>query len=120
MDSRHRHPHTAHTDKPWGGFDELTLNEKTTVKILTINPGEALSLQSHAHRDEWWIVLDEAMRVVVGDQEKLLAHGDEVFIPRGTQHRVIGLTRPCRWVEIAYGEFLEADITRYEDKYGRT
>lgn len=112
-------PHRTTVTKPWGNFDELTLNEKTTVKILTINPGEELSLQSHAHRDEWWIVLDEAMEVVIGDEKRTLHRNDEVFIPAGTHHRVIGLDQPCRWLEIAYGLFGETDIERYEDKYGR-
>ena|SRR3989344_4022885 len=116
---QHPHPKRDQTDKPWGSFESLTLNEATTVKILTIKAGEALSLQSHAYRDEWWIVLDEAMRVVLDDKHILLAKGDELFIPRGTKHRIIGLTTTCRWLEIAYGEFLEADITRYEDKYNR-
>lgn len=113
------HPHRFHQDKPWGGFDELTLNEKTTVKILTIRPGEELSLQAHEFRDEWWIVLDEAMKVILDDHDYLLAKGDEIFIPRGAKHRVVGLHTSCRWLEIAYGEFLEADITRFDDKYGR-
>lgn len=119
MNSTHEHPRKDHTDKPWGSFDELTLNETTTVKIITIEPKEALSLQAHAYRDEWWIVLDEAMKVEIDGANRLLAKGDEIFIPRGTKHRVIGLSRPCRWLEVAFGEFLEADITRFDDKYGR-
>lgn len=115
----HSHPRKITVSKPWGGFEELTLNEKTTVKILTVNPGEELSLQAHEHRHEWWIVLDEAMQVVIDDTKLILGKGEEVYIPAGTKHRVIGLSRPCRWLEISYGEFLEADIERFDDKYGR-
>lgn len=122
MEEKHtpKHPHRYRVDKPWGNFEELTLNEKTTVKILTINPSESLSLQTHDRRSEWWIVLDEAMEVTVGDVKKVLHKGDDIFIPAGTVHRVTGLDTPCRWVEIAYGPFFEHDIERIDDKYGRS
>ena len=45
--------------KPWGSFDQYTLNERSTVKILTINPGASTSLQSHKHRREFWVALDK-------------------------------------------------------------
>ncbi len=118
MEASHT-PHRTTEDKPWGKFEEFTLNEKTTVKILTINPGEELSLQSHEHRSEWWIVLDEAMDVVLNDEQRTLHRGDEIFIPAGSKHRVIGLDQSCRWLEIAYGRFDEGDIHRFDDKYGR-
>lgn len=112
-------PHRSTVNKPWGGFDQFTLNEQTTVKILTVNPGESLSLQSHAHRSEWWIVLDTNMAVEIDGQRSTVNKGEDIFIPQGAKHRAIGLDAPCRWLEIAFGTFDENDITRFEDKYGR-
>lgn len=104
---------------PWGAEDILTINEPSTVKVLTVLPGEELSLQAHDHRSEWWIVLDTKMRVVVNDKTFTVYRGDEVFIPQGAKHRAIGLDKPCRWIEISFGPFDEADIHRFADKYGR-
>lgn len=112
-------PHKVTVVKPWGRYDSLTLNEKTTVKIITVQPGESLSLQTHAHRSEWWIVLDASLDIVINDTTATLAQGQDIFIPAGTPHRVSGRDKPCRWLEIAYGLFAEADIVRLQDKYGR-
>jgi mannose-6-phosphate isomerase len=112
-------PERTTVSKPWGGFDQFTLNEQTTVKILTVLPHEELSLQSHEHRNEWWIVLDTKMEVEIDGKHFSAYRGQDVFIPKGAKHRVIGLDSPCRWLEIAFGNFDEEDIHRYEDKYGR-
>lgn len=113
-------PPKSHTEhKPWGSFDEYTENQPSTVKILTVLPGEAISLQSHQHRSEWWTILDDKMDVVVGDKQFTAHRGETVFIPQQTKHRAIGLDQPCRWLEISFGLFDPNDIIRYEDKYGR-
>ena len=105
--------------KPWGNFEQLTLNEATTVKIITVLPDEELSLQSHKLRSEWWIVLENSMEVVLDDQTKIIKAGDEMFIPQGAKHRAVGLRQSCRWLEISFGHFDEDDQKRYEDRYGR-
>ena len=51
-------PTTLHVEKPWGSFDQYALNTPCTVKILTCNPGQKLSLQRHSHRGELWVALD--------------------------------------------------------------
>jgi len=48
--------------RSWGEFARYTLNTKSTVKILTIEKGKELSLQSHKKRDEFWVVLDEGIK----------------------------------------------------------
>jgi mannose-6-phosphate isomerase-like protein (cupin superfamily) len=106
--------------KPWGGFDQFTLNETTTVKILTVLPHESLSLQSHDERSEWWIILDTKMDIEIDGKRFTAYRGQDVFIPQGAKHRALGLDTPCRWLEIAFGTFNEDDIHRFEDKYGRT
>jgi mannose-6-phosphate isomerase len=106
--------------KPWGGFDELTENETTTVKILTVLPHQETSLQVHEHRSEWWVVLDEKMDVVIDDKHMTVYRGQDIFIPQGSAHRVVGLDTPCRWLEISFGDFNERDIHRLKDDYGRS
>ncbi len=105
--------------RPWGDFERFTLNEKTTIKIITVNAGEEFSLQTHEHRDEFWRVISGSGTVRIGDEEKEAKEGDTFFSARGTKHRVQGGPEGISFLEIAFGEFDENDITRLEDKYGR-
>ena len=109
-----------HIKKPWGSFDEYTLNERSTVKILTINPGAKTSLQSHRHRKELWVALDKGVRVQVGKEKTLLRKGSSILAKKGTKHRLECEGRlAARVLEISFGVFSEKDIVRYEDDYGR-
>ena len=107
-------------DRPWGSFERFTLNELSTVKIITVNPGEAFSLQTHEHRSEFWRVITGSGTVTVADVPHEAAVGDEFFIKQGETHRATGGTNGLQFLEIAFGEFDEGDIKRLEDKYGRT
>ena len=105
--------------RPWGQFERFTLNEKSTVKLITVLPDQELSLQSHEHRDEFWRIVSGSGLATVGDSEKPVATGDEVFVLRGSKHRVSGGPQGLQFLEIALGDFDEGDITRFEDRYGR-
>jgi mannose-1-phosphate guanylyltransferase/mannose-6-phosphate isomerase len=85
-----------------------------------MKPGESGSLQSHQNFDELWIMLTNGGEVQLDDEVKEVQAGDEIFIPRGTKHRLSnngdGL---LRMMEVAYGEVRDEDKVRYEDRYGR-
>ena len=106
-------------ERPWGNFIEYTKNEPSTVKILTVKPHEAFSLQSHAKRDEFWRVLSGTGAITVGEKTTNANIDDEFFIPRGTKHRIEGGDTGISVLEISRGDFDESDITRFDDKYGR-
>jgi mannose-1-phosphate guanylyltransferase/mannose-6-phosphate isomerase len=109
-----------HVDKPWGGFDRYTLNQTCTVKILTIAPHQALSLQTHERRDELWVVIEGDPEIQVEDMVyPPAAPGQEFFIPCYARHRLTTGARHARILEISLGEFDEEDVTRHEDRYGR-
>ena len=115
-------PKSLHVDKPWGCFDQYALNTPCTVKILTCNPGQQLSLQRHAHRDELWVALDPGVVVDLNGQELRPAVGDEVWLPLGSTHRMrcdAATPQPVRVLEVSLGTFDEADIERLQDNYGR-
>lgn len=105
--------------RPWGNFERFTLNEQTTVKIVTVNAGEAISLQTHDHRDEFWRVLTGSGVIRIDDVEYDAKSGETYFSTRGSKHRVEGGPEGLSLLEIAFGEFDEHDITRLEDRYGR-
>jgi mannose-6-phosphate isomerase-like protein (cupin superfamily) len=106
-------------DRPWGSFDRFTLNESTTVKIVRLLPNKRLSLQKHAHRAEFWRVIEGSGIATVGDAEREIKVGDEVTIPEGSLHRLAGGDTGLAVLEIAFGTFDESDIERVEDDFGR-
>jgi mannose-1-phosphate guanylyltransferase/mannose-6-phosphate isomerase len=107
-------------EKPWGEFERYTLNQRTTVKIITVAPGGILSSQYHFKRDELWIVLDDGARVKLGNEVLYPKAQEKIFIPHQTLHRLSAVgDKPVRILEISFGEFDEEDIVRLEDAYGR-
>jgi mannose-1-phosphate guanylyltransferase/mannose-1-phosphate guanylyltransferase/mannose-6-phosphate isomerase len=105
--------------RPWGNFERFTLNEETTVKIITVAPDEAFSLQTHTHRGEFWRILSGYGTITLDDAELEAHAGDEFFISQGSRHRAHSGPEGLSFLEIAFGTFDENDITRLEDKYGR-
>jgi mannose-6-phosphate isomerase-like protein (cupin superfamily) len=106
--------------RPWGSFERFTLNERSTVKIISLSPDQAFSLQTHEHRAEFWRVLSGFGKITVDDAEHEAVAGDEFFVPEGSKHRAEAGPEGLSMLEISFGEFDEHDITRLEDKYGRT
>lgn len=110
---------TLTIQKPWGQFEQYTHNEETTVKIISVNKGDSLSLQYHNNRSEFWKILYGNPLVIIGE-EKIQAHeGDEFTIEKTVHHRIEAVNDDVKFLEIAYGNFDEEDIVRLEDKYGR-
>lgn len=106
-------------ERPWGSFEQFTAHETSTVKILRISANSRLSLQTHAHRSEYWQVIEGSGIVQLDQESRELAVGDMVEIPVGTAHRLEGGPNGISVLEIALGDFDENDITRLADDYGR-
>lgn len=105
-------------ERPWGRFEEFIKNERSTVKILTINAGEELSLQIHENREEFWHVISGNGEAVVGDSVIQLSPKSEYTIPPKTEHQIKAKTT-LKILEVSLGEFDESDIVRIKDKYNR-
>jgi mannose-6-phosphate isomerase-like protein (cupin superfamily) len=111
---------TLTVEKPWGKFEQFTHDELTTVKIISVNPGASLSLQTHKNRAEFWRVLAGHPTVTIGGEQIPANPGEEFHIGKTQPHRLEAKDDPVKILEIAYGVFDENDIVRLEDKYGRT
>ncbi len=107
--------------RPWGWFESLAQGGRFQVKRIVVNPGAALSLQSHHHRAEHWIVVAGTARVTIGEQVQLVTENESVFIPLGARHRLENPGKmPMVLIEVQTGSYLgEDDIIRYEDIYAR-
>lgn len=108
--------------RPWGWFETLVLGDRFQVKRIHVHPGAALSLQSHVHRSEHWIVVQGTARVTVDDDVKLVGENQSVYIPLGAVHRLENPGKlPMVLIEVQTGSYLgEDDIVRYEDIYARS
>jgi mannose-1-phosphate guanylyltransferase/mannose-6-phosphate isomerase len=107
--------------RPWGYFESLVCGPRFQVKRIVVKPGAALSLQSHHHRAEHWIVVEGTARVTIGDEVRIVSENQSVYVPLGAIHR---LENPGKvdvvLIEVQTGAYLgEDDITRYEDVYAR-
>lgn len=107
-------------ERPWGSFKQYANNQPCTVSLMTVLPGQRLSLQSHRGRAELWVVIDDGAVVQVGEQERAYAAGDEIWIAANEKHRLSCRGNlPVRVLEVAFGNWQQEDITRYADDYGR-
>jgi mannose-1-phosphate guanylyltransferase/mannose-6-phosphate isomerase len=111
----------ARDHRPWGWFETLALADRFQVKRIVVHPGAALSLQSHHHRSEHWIVVSGTAKVTVDDQVRLVTENQSVYIPLGAVHRMENPGKiPMVLIEVQTGAYLgEDDIIRYEDVYSR-
>lgn len=107
--------------RPWGWFETLALSDRFQVKRIVVHPGAALSLQSHLHRSEHWIVVSGTARVTIDDDVRIVTENQSVYIPLGARHRMENPGKvPMVLIEVQTGAYLgEDDITRYEDVYAR-
>jgi mannose-1-phosphate guanylyltransferase/mannose-1-phosphate guanylyltransferase/mannose-6-phosphate isomerase len=107
--------------RPWGWFETLILADRFQVKRIHVHPGAKLSLQSHVHRSEHWIVVQGTARVTVGEEVRLLTENQSIYVPLGAVHRMENPGKvPMVLIEVQTGSYLgEDDIIRYEDLYAR-
>jgi mannose-1-phosphate guanylyltransferase/mannose-6-phosphate isomerase len=107
--------------RPWGWFETLARADRFQVKRIIVKPGAALSLQSHIHRSEHWIVVAGTARVTIDDEVRLISENQSVYIPLGAKHRMENPGKlPMVLIEVQTGAYLsEDDIIRYEDVYAR-
>ena len=107
--------------RPWGWYETLAEGPRFQVKKIVVPPGRRLSLQSHVHRAEHWIVVAGVARVSLDGRQRLVSENQSVYIPPGARHR---LENPGKvdlsLIEVQTGAYLgEDDIVRYQDAYGR-
>ncbi len=111
--------------RPWGSYTVVAVgingdNEEFCEKEIVVNPGQILSLQSHDHRREHWIVRQGVLTVVLDGARIDVPKGEDIRIPLGGIHCMANLgASPVIVKEIQAGTCREEDIRRYIDAYGR-
>jgi mannose-1-phosphate guanylyltransferase/mannose-6-phosphate isomerase len=114
--------HHKRVYRPWGWYEGLNRGERYQVKCIMVKPGGTLSLQSHNHRSEHWVVVRGTLAVTKGDATTLLTENQSTYIAVGERHRLANPGKiPAFLIEVQSGAYLgEDDITRFEDVYHRS
>ncbi|WP_146592399.1 mannose-1-phosphate guanylyltransferase/mannose-6-phosphate isomerase [Puniceibacterium confluentis] len=114
--------HFPKDHRPWGWFESLVVGNRFQVKRILVHPGASLSLQSHFHRSEHWIVVEGTARVTIDDEVRLVTENQSVYLPLGCVHRMENPGKvPMVLIEVQTGAYVgEDDIVRYEDVYARS
>ena len=107
--------------RPWGFYTVIAQGEGFLVKIIHVNPGQKLSLQSHNHRSEHWVVISGTAKVISEGKEHILQPDQSIHIPVKAKHSLENpYDEDIEIIEVQRGDILdEGDIVRYEDIYGR-
>ena len=108
--------------RPWGTYEAVDAGPGYQVKHITVRPGHQLSLQTHSHRAEHWVVVSGTADVVRGDDKLTLRERMSIDVPVGCLHRLGNLgPEMLHLIEVQTGPYLgEDDIVRFEDAYGRS
>jgi mannose-6-phosphate isomerase len=107
--------------RPWGSFTVLEERHNYKIKRIEVKPGHRLSLQTHYHRSEHWIIVSGTAKVYCADQETFLFINQSTYVPVGAWHRLENPgVLPLIMIEVQSGEYLgEDDIVRLQDDYAR-
>lgn len=109
------------TYRPWGSYTILEQGPRYKIKRVVVNPGEKLSLQTHSHRSEHWVVVKGTAKVSIGGKEIFIHENESAYVPKSTLHRLENAGKiPVEIIEVQNGEYVEEDdIERFSDDYGR-
>ena len=113
--------HFPKENRPWGWYETLALGDRFQVKRICVKPGGSLSLQSHFHRAEHWVVVEGTAKITLEEKVHLMCENQSIYIPIGAKHRLENPGKlPVILIEVQTGSYLgEDDIVRYEDIYKR-
>lgn len=107
--------------RPWGWYTCLADGEGYLTKVICVSPEQKLSIQSHNHRSEHWVVLEGRAKVVLNGKDHYLEAGQSIDIPVQAKHSLQNpYNSDLKIIEVQKGDYIsEDDIVRYEDMYGR-
>ncbi|MEK9672774.1 MAG: mannose-1-phosphate guanylyltransferase/mannose-6-phosphate isomerase [Rhodospirillaceae bacterium] len=108
-------------NRPWGSYTDIDRGARFKVKRLTVKPGGRLSLQTHKHRAEHWVVVEGVATVTRDDDVMTLQPDQSTYILPGMVHRLENRgEQDLQLIEVQVGDYLEEDdIQRLEDDYKR-
>jgi len=108
-------------ERPCGNYYNALEESGFKIKKIVVKPQSRLSLQSHTHRSEHWVVVQGDALITLDDKEVKMTRDQYIYIPKGSIHRLQNLGEDDLVLgEVQLGAYLgEDDIKRYQDDYNR-
>jgi len=109
--------------RPGGGiYIILEDSEGYKIKIIEVKPHKRLSLQSHKHRNEHWVIVSGTAIVTINDKTFTLYQNESTYIKAGDKHRLLNDTdKTLMIIEAQVRSYTgEDDIERYDDDFSRS
>lgn len=107
--------------RPWGSYTILEESDHYKIKRIIVNPRSKLSLQTHQHRSEHWVIVSGIATIINNGNSYILRENESTYIPATHQHRLSNDTeKQLIIIEVQCGNYVgEDDIVRFDDYYGR-
>jgi len=107
--------------RPWWSFRVLSKWNWYKTKKITVLPWKKLSLQSHQHRSEHWVVVEWTWVVTIWEKDFILPKWESIFVPIWKKHRIENKWKiPLIIIESQIWDYLyEDDIERFDDDFWR-
>ncbi|MBD8892769.1 mannose-1-phosphate guanylyltransferase/mannose-6-phosphate isomerase [Roseibium litorale] len=101
--------------RPWGWTERINAGDRFSVQSMMIKPGKGLTLQSHLHRAEHWVVVSGTVEVTIDGKAEYLTENQSAYVPLGARHKLFNPGKiPVRMIEVQSGTYLdEDDIQRH-------
>jgi mannose-1-phosphate guanylyltransferase/mannose-6-phosphate isomerase len=108
--------------RPWGKYDSIDNGQGFQVKRITVKPGQKLSVQSHKHRAEHWVVVSGKAKIHYGEESFEIGVNQSTYHDKEVIHALENpYDEELILIEVQVGEYVgEDDIIRYSDIYGRS
>jgi mannose-1-phosphate guanylyltransferase len=123
LKSNNHNAHHTHleTSRPWGSYTILEESDHYKIKTIVVKPNASLSLQSHQHRSEHWVVVSGTAKIHNDGANIILNKNESTYISAGHKHRLQNIgAENLVLIEVQSGDYLgEDDIVRFEDNYDR-
>jgi mannose-1-phosphate guanylyltransferase / mannose-6-phosphate isomerase len=99
--------------KLWGWTERINSGDRFSVQSMMIKPGKGLTLQSHLHRAEHWVVVSGTVEITIDGKAELLTENQSAYVPLGAQHKLHNPGKiPVRMIEVQSGTYLDSDDIR--------
>jgi len=110
-----KQPYVQSMKRPWGEWHVLDVDRGYKVKRLEILPDQAISLQYHNHRSEYWTIVQGEGKVIVDGNIFTIRKGESFHVPKMALHKITNthLNETLIAIEVQMGDICsEDDIVR--------
>lgn len=110
---------TIKSVRPWGDIHIICRNQRVSVDLTHVQPGERASLHVHHRRSELFHFVDDGATLEIDGKIYHPKAHDEFMMKPGMKHRFWAADRSFRILVVSFGEWIAEDQERIEDDYGR-